>query len=103
LADCEVVDPPLEWNEVISWFKAMKSRNSLKIAICKLCLGAVVYHLWKRRNDILHGNPPLSEEDLVSQIKRQIRAWLLAKGSVKMVGDRFGLIQAWNLYTLIRC
>jgi hypothetical protein len=33
LADCEVVDPPLEWNEVINWFKAIKSRNSLKIAI----------------------------------------------------------------------
>jgi hypothetical protein len=71
----------------------MKSRNSLKIAICKLCLGAVVYYLWKRRNDILHGNHPLSEEDLISQIKWQIRAWLLAKGSMKMVGDRFGLIQ----------
>jgi hypothetical protein len=102
MADCGVVDPPVDWNGVVSWFKAEKYRNSLKIAICKLCLGAAVYHLWRQRKDLLHGNSPQSEEAMVSQIKWQVRARLLAKGSVKLVGDRIGPSHIWNLHTLIR-
>jgi hypothetical protein len=51
-----------------------------------------VYHLWKQRNDILHGNLARSEEAIVLQIKWQVWARLIAKGSVKMIGDKIGLV-----------
>jgi hypothetical protein len=75
--------------------------KSLKSALCKLCLGVAVYHLWRQRNDLLHGNPPCSEEAIVSHIKWQAQARLLAKGSVKLIGNKLGLVHLWNLHTLI--
>jgi hypothetical protein len=102
MADSGVVDPPVDWNGVVSWFKAEKHRNSHKIAIYKLCLGAAIYYLWRQQNDLLHGNSPQFRKTMIFQIKWQVWARLLAKGSVKLVGDRIGLIHIWNLHTLIR-
>jgi hypothetical protein len=28
----------------------------LWVNLCRLCLGALVYHLWKLKNDLCHGN-----------------------------------------------
>jgi hypothetical protein len=44
----------------------------------------------------------MPKEAIVSQIKRQFGARMLAKGSVKLVGDNLGLVYHWNLQTLIR-
>jgi len=102
LTDCVVVDPSVSWNDVVNGFKGGMNNKSLKSALCRLSLGAPVYHLWNQRNDLLHGNPARSEEALVLQIKWQVRARLIAKGSVKMIGDKIGLVHFWNLQTLIQ-
>jgi hypothetical protein len=47
--------------------------------VCKLSLAAIVYHLWRRRNDLLHGNPPRSEEALATEVKRDVRIKLLSR------------------------
>jgi hypothetical protein len=50
--DCFVDDPPVQWDAVIHWFIERVRGKSLKTCLCKLCLGATVYHLWKQRNDV---------------------------------------------------
>jgi hypothetical protein len=102
VADCGVVDPPVNWDDVVNWFKVGVNGKSLKSALCNMCLGAAVYHLWRQRNDLLHGNPHCSEEAIVSHIKWQVRARLLAKGSVKLIGNKLGPVHLWNLQTLIQ-
>jgi hypothetical protein len=47
VADCGVVDPPVNWDDVVNWFKVGVNGKSLKSALCKMCLGAAVYHLWR--------------------------------------------------------
>lgn len=93
MAACSVPDPPVNWDDVVRWFKEEVHGKSLKScrSLQAICLGAAVYHLSRQRNDLLHGNTPCSKEAIVSQIKRQIRARMLAKGSVKLVGDNLGL------------
>jgi hypothetical protein len=72
MKDCFVTDPPVQWDEVMHWFIEKVRGKSLKTFLCKLCLGATIYHLWKQRNNLLHGNTPRSEEVIVSQIKWQV-------------------------------
>jgi hypothetical protein len=55
---CLVKDPPVEWDNVVRWFTADLQGISLKSSVCRLCLATVVYHLWRQRNDLLHGNTP---------------------------------------------
>jgi hypothetical protein len=86
----------------VKWFQAEVSGKSLfSSVICKLCFGATVYHFWRLRNDLLHGNIPRSEEGIIAQIKWQVRTRLLAKGKVKIVGSIIGIVHSWNLQNLI--
>lgn len=91
-----------DWDSVVSWFQEEVRGKSLFSVICKLRFGATVYHIWRHRNDILHGNIPRSEEGIIAQIKWQVRARLLAKGPVKIVGRNLGIVHSWNLQNLIR-
>jgi hypothetical protein len=60
MADCLVVNPPVDWDSVVWWFQEKACGKSLKSYLCKLCFGAAVYNLWKQMNDLLHGNIPRS-------------------------------------------
>jgi len=94
MAACSFDDPPVTWDDVISWFKEEMRGKSLKSCLCKLCLGATVYHLWKQRNNLLHGNIPLSEEAIVAQIRWKVQARLMAKGSMKYAESNLDLVQS---------
>jgi hypothetical protein len=52
--------------------------------LCKLCLGAAVYHLWQQRNALLHGKTPRTEEQIVSRIRWEVKARIMAKFPPKM-------------------
>lgn len=54
--------------------------------LCKLSFAATVYHLWRHRNDLLHGNFPRSEELIVAQIKREVRTKVMARGAASSSG-----------------
>lgn len=88
-------DPPVEWELVESWCAANVQGRSLKTNLCRLCLGATVYHLWRHRNDLLHGNTPRSEEGLVAQIRWEVRSKILAKYSVKKFANSITLVHRW--------
>jgi hypothetical protein len=76
-----VDDPPDDWDLVVQWSIEVMQGKSLKSSIYRLCLGAVVYHLWLQRNALLHGKNPKTEEVIPAQIKWEVRMRLLAKFS----------------------
>jgi hypothetical protein len=51
---CLITNPCIECDDVVNWSYKLKGR-SLQVLLCKLCLAAVVYHLWRLRNDFYHG------------------------------------------------
>jgi hypothetical protein len=69
---CLIQNPCVEWNDIVNWFYKMEG-CSLQVLICKLCLAAVVYHLWCLRNDLCHGNTPRTEEALVARINETLQ------------------------------
>jgi hypothetical protein len=56
-----VINPKVVWAEVVYWVVENLKGMSLRVLLCKLVFGAVVYHLWKQRNAIRHGNNVRSE------------------------------------------
>jgi hypothetical protein len=76
---CLISDPKLIWDDVSAWSSSAWKGKSFAATVCKLSLAANVYHLWRRRNDLLRGNPPRSEEALVTQVKREVRIKLLRR------------------------
>jgi hypothetical protein len=52
-----VQQPFTEWDDIVSWSCSLKGR-SLQVLICKLCLAATIYHLWRLRNDLCNVNTP---------------------------------------------
>jgi hypothetical protein len=98
---CLIPNPPIDWEEVVRLFVKDLQGTSLKANACRLSLAAVVYHLWRQRNALLHGNTPRTEEDIVSQVKWQVGSRLLAKGSKQSIGKNLVLAYNWNLQGLI--
>jgi hypothetical protein len=37
MAACSVPDPPMNWDDVVRWFKEEVHGKSLKSCLCKLC------------------------------------------------------------------
>jgi hypothetical protein len=101
MAACSCFDSPLEWDRVADWGGAVLHGKSLKSSLGRLCFGAVVYHLWKQRNDLLHGNAPRTEEAIVAHIKWEVRSRILAKGNVKIIDKQLDLVYSWNLQLLL--
>lgn len=63
---CLITNPCIEWDDVVNWSYKLKGQN-LQVLLCRLCLAAVVYHLWRLRNDFYHGNTSRTEETLVAK------------------------------------
>jgi len=61
-----ILDPCVEWDDVIQWSISELKSGGLKSILCKLSISAVVYHLWKQRNHLKHGNTPKSEETIIA-------------------------------------
>jgi hypothetical protein len=101
MTSCLIFIPYEVWEEVVKWSVENLHGKSLKTSLCKLIIGAAVYHLWKQRNDLLQGNIPRTEEDLVAQIKWEIRSRIMAKGIFKRSAENLVLIHVWNLHKKI--
>jgi hypothetical protein len=69
---CEVANPKFDWKDVVDWGIEELNGKSLLVVLGKLVVEAVVYHLWKQRNDIRHGNN-LRPEQILQRIDWEIR------------------------------
>lgn len=68
LRSCLILDPCVEWDDVIQWSISGLKSGGLKSVLSKLSISAVVYHLWKQRNNLKHGNSPKLEEAIIARI-----------------------------------
>lgn len=82
MTDCLVDDPCVCWDQIMDWSIVFLKGKGLKSILCKLCLAATVYHVWKHRNDLCHGNSPRSEDLIISQIRWEVRMRILHFGKV---------------------
>jgi hypothetical protein len=101
MAVCLIENPLICWDKVLQWGLAVFHGKTIKACLGKLCIVAVVYHLWRQRNDIQHGNTPRTEEALVAQILWEVRAKVLARGTVKGLSKHMSLVYHWNLQSLL--
>jgi hypothetical protein len=88
------------WEEVAEWSATHLKGEGLKTRLCKLSLGAVVYHLWLHWNNLIHGNKLISEEPLIAKIKWEVRSRLMGKGKYRRTAENSRRMQIWNLQNL---
>lgn len=79
MGDCSF-DVLTSRDEVEDWGPKTLWGKSLKTCLGRLCFAAVVYHLRKQRNTLLHRNNPRSEEDILAHIRWEVKARIMAKG-----------------------
>lgn len=101
MAACSFIDPPLFLDDVVEWGSSMWQAKNLKACLGRLCFGVVIYHIWRHRNDLQHGNTPKLEEAIVATIKWEVWSRLLAKGRFKDLFSHLGLVYKWHLHPLL--
>lgn len=69
----------------------------MKATPCRLTWSAVVYQLWKQRNDMRHRNNIISEEHVLTQIKWEIRPRVTAKGRFWKTSKNVMLHNSWDI------
>jgi hypothetical protein len=81
MALCLVPNVPDDWELLISWaIKNLKGR-SFRASICKVAWWAMVYHIWIERNSRIYDDNVRTEEHLIKDIRRDVKARLeSAKG-----------------------
>jgi len=81
MADCKVVDPPIDWELIVRWSSMHTKGKGLLSTSRKLCFAVTVYNLWMERNFLLHGRTPKTEEEILSRIRWEVKVIILAKFS----------------------
>jgi superfamily II helicase len=94
MAACLFSNPCVHWDDILEWSCKLKGK-SLQKTLCKLCLAAAVYHIWRLRNDLCYGNTPLTEEALVDRIKGEVRTRVMSRKKLKNSSGR--LSKQWRL------
>jgi hypothetical protein len=100
MSACLFTDIPSEWEKVITYSIATLQGKGLHANLCKLCLGACIYHLWQQINALVHNNNLNTEETMVKQIKWKVRTQILVKG-FKNLDKCLELVISWNLQKLL--
>jgi hypothetical protein len=93
--------PEIEWEKVKDCYEAKFTGRSLMANLCKLCLAASIYHLWKLRNDLCHENTPRTEEVVAKNIRWEVWTRVMAKGRFKRSAQNEKLATLWNLSSLV--
>jgi hypothetical protein len=99
LSACLISDPMQEWDDVVEWCSAALKGKELWTTLCRLCFGAAVYHIWRQRNDLLHGiNVSRTEEQIVAHICWEVKTEIPASCKIKDSASNQRLVQEWNLF-----
>jgi hypothetical protein len=70
---CLITNMEVEWDKVVAW-SAVLRRKLLWNNLSKLCLGAMVYNLWRQMSDLVHSNVPHTKESIVARIRLEVRS-----------------------------
>ncbi|XP_018435870.1 uncharacterized protein LOC108808185 [Raphanus sativus] len=71
-----------DWAELLSWIQATQSPRNLLLR--KLVSQAVVFHVWKQRNNLLHNGIPLPPAHVFKALDREVRNIISARRSNKL-------------------
>jgi hypothetical protein len=72
MADCKMVDPPINWELVVKWSFASMKGKSLYATTQTLCFAATIYNMWMQRNYLIHGRTLKTEEAILSTIRWEV-------------------------------
>jgi hypothetical protein len=101
MSACLFTNIPSEWEKVMTWSIATLQGKGLQASLGKLCLGACIYHLWQKRNALVHNNNLRIGEIMVEQIIWNVRIRILAKRSFKKLDKCIELVISCNLQKLL--
>ncbi|XP_062158796.1 uncharacterized protein LOC133866284 [Alnus glutinosa] len=79
MRDCSIPYPPVEWDDIEDWCGSVMKGDNFYASLRKLYFGAAVYHLWRQRNLLLHGETPLTEERIISKIRWEVKTRMVYK------------------------
>lgn len=88
---------PQSWNSFIEEKVRLWKHDNLKNIISKLCLGAMVYLIWKERNQICFGKGRSSKEKIIAIIKECVRERASDLSNIEKTKENKGLALNWNL------
>ncbi|GJV47845.1 RNA-directed DNA polymerase, eukaryota, reverse transcriptase zinc-binding domain protein [Tanacetum coccineum] len=85
-----------EWGDIVNTMVGLPCTNAIRSVLRRLILASTVYYIWKERNSRLFSNSRIKEDDLLHQIKENIRLQLqglTVKNTiqVRMIADE------WNV------
>jgi hypothetical protein len=83
IATCFISNPRKEWEDIEEWSSVDLKGKSIWTTLCKVCLGASIYHLWRQRNDLLHGNVPRTKEQIIAHIPWEVKKKIMARCRIK--------------------
>jgi hypothetical protein len=97
MAACFIFDPEMEWEAIETWSSVVLKGKGLWTTLCKLSLGAAVYHIWRQCNDLVHGNTPWTKEQIVAHVRWEVRSKIIHSCCFKDSVKNWRLMQEWNL------
>jgi hypothetical protein len=97
MASCLVPVPCVDWVDVVNWSICTLKDKSRQAILCKLCLATVVYHLWRQRNELCHGNTPYRKRLLELKLNGKSGRGLCIEGSSKKTLISVRLVNLWKL------
>jgi hypothetical protein len=83
LRKCDVENPKIIWDEVVEWGVEDEKGKTLRVILCILAFGTVVYRIWKHRNDIRHDNVLKLVEKILKIIYWEIRTQIMEIGKFR--------------------
>jgi len=95
---CLISDPRQEWDDVVELSSVALKGKEIWTTLYRLCFGAAVYHIWRQRNDLLHGTVPRTEEQIVAYICWEVKTKIMASCRIMDSASNKRLIQEWNLF-----
>ncbi|GAB2276961.1 hypothetical protein Dimus_011667 [Dionaea muscipula] len=63
---------------LVNWIKARSRRSGSRGTALRIRLAALVYFLWKARNDVLWNNVPFNSASFIRQVKIHVYATMIS-------------------------
>ena len=70
-----------DWNELLSWIRTVTSKR--KVLLRKLASQAVIFHVWKQRNNLIHNATALSATTVFISLDRELRNLISSRRTKK--------------------
>ena len=100
---CIMTDIKYSWQELVEWASNHLKGTNCGAVLYKLAWWAAVYHIWQQRNAIIHCRRIKTEEQIVRDIKRDV------KGRVESTSNIFSSILnrilccKWGITSAVLC